>query len=114
MQSTCSSSRCSSSSARCCCSRERSSTCCRRKGSPCPAPRTRLAEQHDPGAYLKATLESQPAELTRLLSDDSADRAASRLRDCSRIRLVGTGTSVHGGLVGQLMPRGDGAEAMGG
>src|SRR6266576_7337474 len=111
MRSTCSSSRCSSSSAKCCCSKERSSTCCRRKASPCPAPRIRLAEQHDAGAYLKATLESQPAELTRLLSDDSAERAASRLRDCSRIFLVGTGTSFHGALAGQFMLRSAGLEA---
>src|SRR6266704_1407343 len=111
MRSTCSSSRCSSSSARCCCSKERSSTCCRRKGSRCPPPRMRVAEQHEPGGYLEATLESQPAELTRLLSDDSAERAASRLRDCSRIFLVGTGTSFHGALVGQFMLRSAGLEA---
>ena len=54
-----------------------------------------MAEQHEPGGYLRATLGSQPGELARLLSDDSAERAASRLRDCPRIFLVGTGTSFH-------------------
>src|SRR5438477_11681759 len=107
----CSSSRCSSSSARCCCSKERSWTCCRRKESRCPARRIRVAEQHEPGGYRKATLESQPAELRRLLSDDLAERAASRLRDCSRIFLVGTGTSFHGALAGQFMLRSAGLEA---
>ena len=70
-----------------------------------------MAEQHEPGGYLKATLESQPAELRRLLSDDLAERAASRLRDCSRIFLVGTGTSFHGALAGQFMLRSAGLEA---
>jgi len=70
-----------------------------------------VAEQHEPGGYLKATLESQPAELRRLLSDDLAERAASRLRDCSRIFLVGTGTSFHGALAGQFMLRSAGLEA---
>jgi glucosamine--fructose-6-phosphate aminotransferase (isomerizing) len=64
-----------------------------------------VAEPHEPGAYLKATLQSQPRELARLLSDDSATRAADRLRDCSRIFLVGTGTSFHGALAGQFMLR---------
>jgi len=52
-----------------------------------------MSDVHEPGSYLKATLESQPAELARLLADDSATRAATRLRDCSRILLAGTGTS---------------------
>jgi len=70
-----------------------------------------VAEPHEHGSYLKATLESQPAELTRLLADDSAERAASRLRDCTRIFLVGTGTSFHGALAGQFMLRSAGLEA---
>src|SRR5436190_4890461 len=70
-----------------------------------------MAEPHEPGSYLKATLESQPAELTRLLADDSAARAAARLRGCSRIFLVGTGTSFHGAVAGQFILRSAGLEA---
>jgi glucosamine--fructose-6-phosphate aminotransferase (isomerizing) len=70
-----------------------------------------VAEQHDPGSYLKATLESQPAELARLLADDSAARAADRLRGCRRIFLAGTGTSFHGSLAGQFMLRSAGLDA---
>jgi glutamine---fructose-6-phosphate transaminase (isomerizing) len=64
-----------------------------------------------PGAFLLETLESQPEELARLLADDSAARAAERLRDATRIFLVGTGTSFHGALVGQYMLRSAGREA---
>lgn len=70
-----------------------------------------MAEAHELGSYLKATLESQPNELARLLGDDSAERAAARLRDCSRFFVVGTGTSFHGALVGQFMLRDAGIEA---
>src|SRR5437899_10851463 len=70
-----------------------------------------MAEAPDPGSYLKATLESQPAELSRLLADDSAARAATRLRDCSRILLAGTGTSFHGALAGQFILRSAGFDA---
>src|SRR5258707_9509944 len=70
-----------------------------------------MSEAHEPGSYLKATLEGQPAELARLLADDSAARAASRLRDCSRILLAGTGTSFHGALAGQFILRSAGFEA---
>src|SRR5438552_7759479 len=105
-----SSSRCSSSSARCSSSKERSSTCSRREESHCPA-RTRVPDSHEPGGYLKATLESQPRELARLLSDDAAARAAERLRGCARIFLVGTGTSYHGALAGQFMFRSAGIDA---
>src|SRR5260370_25620269 len=70
-----------------------------------------MAIAHEPGSYLKATLEGQPAELERLLADDSAARAATRLRDCSRILLAGTGTSFHGALAGQFMLRSAGFEA---
>ena len=70
-----------------------------------------MAEPHESGSYLKATLESQPAELTRLLADDSAARAATRLRGCSRIFLAGTGTSFHGAVAGQFILRSAGLEA---
>jgi glutamine---fructose-6-phosphate transaminase (isomerizing) len=70
-----------------------------------------VAEQHEPGSHLKATLESQPGELTRLLADDSAARAADRLRGCRRIFLVGTGTSFHGAIAGQFVLRSAGLEA---
>ena len=70
-----------------------------------------MAEDHEPGSYLKATLESQPAELTRILADDSAERAAARLHGASRIFLAGTGTSYHGALAGQFMLRSAGVEA---
>ena len=70
-----------------------------------------MTEQHDPGSYLKATLESQPAELARILADDSAEKAADRLRGASRIFLVGTGTSFHGALAGQFILRSAGIEA---
>jgi glutamine---fructose-6-phosphate transaminase (isomerizing) len=70
-----------------------------------------VAERHEPGAFLKATLEGQPAELDRLLADDAAARAADRLRGCMRIFLAGTGTSYHGALAGQFMLRSAGVEA---
>ena len=70
-----------------------------------------MSEAHEPGAYLKTTLEGQPAELARLLADESAARAATRLRDCSRVFLAGTGTSFHGALAGQFILRSAGFEA---
>ena len=70
-----------------------------------------MADEHEPGAYLRATLESQPRELARLLADGSAAAAAERLRDASRIFLVGTGTSFHGALAGQYILRSAGREA---
>lgn len=70
-----------------------------------------MAEAHEPGSFLLATLESQPAELTRLLADGAAAQAAERLRGASRVFLVGTGTSYHGALVGQFMLRSAGVEA---
>lgn len=62
-----------------------------------------MAEPHEPGSFLEATPQSQPpqsqpAELARLLSDDSAERAARGLRGAGRIFLTGTGTSHHGAL----------------
>ncbi|HKC20817.1 MAG TPA: SIS domain-containing protein [Candidatus Dormibacteraeota bacterium] len=71
-----------------------------------------MTEAHEPGSHLKATLEGQPAQLTRLLDDkDSAARAAARLRGSHRVFLVGTGTSFHGALVGQFMLRSVGVDA---
>ena len=70
-----------------------------------------MPDAHEAGAFLKATLEGQPRELARLMSDDSAARAAARLRGCARIFLVGTGTSYHGALAGQFMFRSSGLEA---
>src|SRR5438045_1425180 len=70
-----------------------------------------MDEAPEPGSYLKATLESQPTELTRLLADDSGARAATRLRGCSRIILAGTGTSFHGALAGQFILRSIGLQA---
>src|SRR5260370_15237060 len=70
-----------------------------------------MSEAHVQGSYLKAALEGQPGELARLLADDSAARAATRLRDCSRILLAGTGTSFHGALAGQFILRSAGFEA---
>jgi glutamine---fructose-6-phosphate transaminase (isomerizing) len=70
-----------------------------------------VPEQHEPGSYLQATLESQPAELKRLVADDSTARAADRLRGCGRVFLAGTGTSYHGALAGQFMLRSAGVEA---
>ena len=70
-----------------------------------------MAEPHEPGSYLKATLLSQPAELSRILQDDSVNRAAERLVGCPRIFLVGTGTSFHGALAGQFILRSAGIEA---
>jgi glucosamine--fructose-6-phosphate aminotransferase (isomerizing) len=45
------------------------------------------------------------------VADDSAARAATRLRDCPRIFLAGTGTSFHGALAGQFILRSAGIEA---
>ena len=70
-----------------------------------------MAEPHERGSYLRATLEGQPAELRRILADDSAARAADRLRGSARIFLAGTGTSFHGALAGQFILRSAGVEA---
>ena len=71
-----------------------------------------MGEQHEPGSYLKATLAGQPRELERILADgESAVQAAKRLAGCSRVFLVGTGTSYHGALAGQYMLRSAGADA---
>jgi len=71
-----------------------------------------VGEQHEPGAYLKATLAGQPRELERILADgEPAAQAAKRVAGCSRVFLVGTGTSYHGALAGQHMLRSAGVDA---
>jgi len=71
-----------------------------------------VGEKHEPGSYQKATLAGQPRELERILADgESAVQAAKRLAGCSRVFLVGTGTSYHGALAGQYMLRSAGADA---
>ncbi len=71
-----------------------------------------MGEEHEPGSYLKSTLAGQPRELERILADgESAVRAAKRLAGCSRVFLVGTGTSYHGALAGQYMLRSAGVDA---
>jgi glutamine---fructose-6-phosphate transaminase (isomerizing) len=64
-----------------------------------------------PGAFLDETLQSQPDEVGRLLGDPPSPSVLSRLSGCSRIFLVGTGTSYHGALVGQYLLRSAGADA---
>ena len=64
-----------------------------------------------PGAFLEETIESQPAAVEGLLRDALPASAVSRLSSCSRIFLVGTGTSYHGALVGQYLLRSAGVEA---
>jgi glucosamine--fructose-6-phosphate aminotransferase (isomerizing) len=71
-----------------------------------------VGEDHEPGSYLKATLAGQPRELERILADgESPLQAAKRLAACSRVFLVGTGTSYHGALAGQYMLRSAGVDA---
>jgi glucosamine--fructose-6-phosphate aminotransferase (isomerizing) len=64
-----------------------------------------------PGAFLEETIESQPDAVERLLRDSLPRSAVTRLSGCSRIFLVGTGTSYHGALVGQYLLRSAGVEA---
>lgn len=71
-----------------------------------------MPEQHEPGSFLKATLEGQARELARLVADrEPVERAAARLRGCRRILIAGTGTSHHGALAGQFMLRSAGIES---
>lgn len=71
-----------------------------------------MSEPHEPGSFLKATLEGQPQELARLVADrEPVERAAARLRGCRRILIAGTGTSHHGAIAGQFMLRSAGIEA---
>jgi glucosamine--fructose-6-phosphate aminotransferase (isomerizing) len=70
-----------------------------------------MTEPHEPGADLKATLEGQPHDLTRLLADGAATSVAERLQAATRIFVVGTGTSFHGALAGQFILRSAGRDA---
>ena len=64
------------------------------------------------GQHLKAGILQQPDAVRRLLADGQPARtAADRLRGCSRVFLVGTGTSLHGCLVGQFLFRSIGVDA---
>lgn len=63
------------------------------------------------GSFLEETLQSQPEAVARLLGDPPAAGVLSRLSGCSRIFLVGTGTSYHGALVGQYLLRSASVEA---
>jgi glucosamine--fructose-6-phosphate aminotransferase (isomerizing) len=68
--------------------------------------------EHEPGSFLKATLESQPDELARLIAGhDAVSAAAERLRGTTRLFLAGTGTSYHGAVAGQFIMRGAGLDA---
>jgi glutamine---fructose-6-phosphate transaminase (isomerizing) len=71
-----------------------------------------VGEEHEPGSFLRSTLAGQPRELERILAEgEPAARAAKRLAGCSRVFLVGTGTSYHGALAGQYMLRSAGVDA---
>jgi glutamine---fructose-6-phosphate transaminase (isomerizing) len=64
-----------------------------------------------PGAFFEATIQSQPEAIERLLREPPSKTAVSRLSGCSRIFVVGTGTSYHGALVGAYLLRSAGVEA---
>ncbi|HET9848976.1 MAG TPA: SIS domain-containing protein [Candidatus Dormibacteraeota bacterium] len=65
-----------------------------------------------PGQHLKTSILQQPDVVSRLLAEDQpATTAAERLSECSRIFLVGTGTSFHGCLIGQFLLRSIGLDA---
>jgi glucosamine--fructose-6-phosphate aminotransferase (isomerizing) len=65
-----------------------------------------------PGKHLKESILQQPDVVSRLLSDEKpASAAADRLVGCTRVFLVGTGTSFHGCLVGQFLFRSIGLDA---
>ena len=61
---------------------------------------------------MQATMARQPSDLRSLLDDvESVEAAAARLRDCSRLLLVGTGTSWHAAAVGAWFLRDGGVDA---
>jgi glucosamine--fructose-6-phosphate aminotransferase (isomerizing) len=61
---------------------------------------------------MQATMESQPAELRRILADEQATAiAADRIRNAKRILLAGTGTSWHAANQGAYFLRAAGREA---
>ena len=64
------------------------------------------------GEHLKESILQQPEAIRRLLADgEPARMAADRLATCSRLFLVGTGTSFHGCLFGQFLFRSIGLDA---
>ncbi|HVH65516.1 MAG TPA: SIS domain-containing protein [Candidatus Acidoferrum sp.] len=64
------------------------------------------------GMHLRDSILQQPDAVRRLLANGQPARAAAdRLRGCSRVFLVGTGTSFHGSLVGQFLFRSIGYDA---
>lgn len=69
-------------------------------------------EDKRPGGHLRANILQQPDVVKRLLEHGQPARnAADRLAGCSRLFLVGTGTSFHGCLVGQFLFRSIGFDA---
>lgn len=64
------------------------------------------------GMHLRDSILQQPDAVRRMLANGQpAGAAADRLRGCSRVFLVGTGTSFHGSLVGQFLFRSIGLDA---
>jgi len=71
-----------------------------------------LPPMKEPGSFLRATIEGQPADVERLLADTEALAASAiRLQGAQRLFIVGTGTSYHGALYGQYLFREAGFEA---
>jgi glucosamine--fructose-6-phosphate aminotransferase (isomerizing) len=61
---------------------------------------------------MQSTMARQPSDLRSLLDDvEPVERAASSLRECSRLLVVGTGTSWHAAAVGAWFLRDAGVEA---
>ncbi len=66
----------------------------------------------EPGAFLRAAIESQGEQAAHLLADtEPVVAAASRLQGVRRLFIAGTGTSYHGAMVGEHLFRAAGYEA---
>jgi len=66
----------------------------------------------EPGAFLRAAIESQGEQAARLLADtEPVAAAANRLQGVRRLFIAGTGTSYHGAMVGEHLFRAAGYEA---
>lgn len=66
----------------------------------------------EPGAFLRAAIESQGEQAARLLADtEPVVAAANRLQGVRRLFIAGTGTSYHGAMVGEHLFRAAGYEA---
>jgi glucosamine--fructose-6-phosphate aminotransferase (isomerizing) len=66
----------------------------------------------EPGAFLRAAIESQGGQTARLLADtEPVAAAASRLQGVRRLFIAGTGTSYHGAMVGEHLFRAAGYDA---